>query len=192
MQQVPADTLLFGSLSRQSRSRSELLLRSQQRLPPAHAQFSAASPQASARPCEPGPVHCHPSGEGSPAATAAATATASSRAAPGHTSGPANRPGSPIGWRPECSPGLGPHQPPCPWARRLMAAGVPRPGPYKSFAPRQLRPPNHPAAAGAQRHQNDHDLPADGSKRDLEGGQKPAGLPVRKSKVQSLKSKVRA
>ena len=92
----------------------------------------------------------------------------------------------------ERSPGLGPHQPPCFWARCLMAAGVPRPGPYKSFAPRQLRPPNHPAAAGAQRHQDDHDLPANGSKRDLEGGQKPAGLAVRKSKVQSLKSKVGA
>ena len=53
-----------------------------------------------------------PGGEGGPAATA--TATASSRAAPGHTSGPANRPGSPIGWRPEPSPGLGPHHSPCP------------------------------------------------------------------------------
>jgi hypothetical protein len=31
-----------------------------------------------------------------------------------------------------------------------MGAGVPRPGPYKSFAPRQLRPPDHPAAAGAE------------------------------------------
>ena len=39
--------------------------------------------------------------------------------------------------------------------------------------------PDHPAAAGAQRHQDDHDLPANGSKRDLEGGQKPAGLLVR-------------
>ena len=37
------------------------------------------------------------SGEGGPAATAAAPAMARSRAAPGHTSEPANRPASPIG-----------------------------------------------------------------------------------------------
>jgi len=48
-----------------------------------------------------------PSGEGGPAAAVAPT-TASSRAAPGHRSGPANRPGSPIACRPERSPGLGP------------------------------------------------------------------------------------
>src|ERR1035441_1658953 len=47
-----------------------------------------------------------------------------------------------------------------------------------SFAARQLRPPNHSAAAGAQRHQDDHDLPANRSQRDAEGGQKPAGLPL--------------
>jgi hypothetical protein len=41
-----------------------------------------------------------PSGEGGAAATAAAPATASCRAAPRHTSGPANRSGTPIGWRP--------------------------------------------------------------------------------------------
>jgi hypothetical protein len=58
--------LLFGSSSRQRRSRWELRLRSQPRLPPAHAQFSTANPQASARPCEPGPVHCHPQRRGRP------------------------------------------------------------------------------------------------------------------------------
>jgi hypothetical protein len=68
-----------------------------------------------------------PSGEGGPAAAVAPT-MASSRAAPGHRSGPANRPGSLIACRPERSPGLGPRHPPCPWARRLMAAGVPGPG----------------------------------------------------------------
>jgi hypothetical protein len=70
-----------------------------------------------------------PSAESGPAATATAgRATANSRAGPGHTPGTADRPGCPIGWRPEHSPGRGPHAGTRLWARRLMGAGVPRPG----------------------------------------------------------------
>jgi hypothetical protein len=88
------------------------------------------------------------------------------------------RPAPPSGWRPERRPRLSPREGGSSGPRCFLGARVPRPGLCKSFAPRQLRPPDHPAAVGAQRHQDDHDLPANGSKCDLEGGQKPAGLPV--------------
>ncbi len=52
---------------------------------------------------------------------------------------------------------------------------------HPALAPTSLGPylrANDPTAAGAQRHQNDHDLPANRSERNFEGGEKPAGLSV--------------
>src|ERR1035437_5289380 len=48
----------------------------------------------------------------------------------------------------------------------------------KSSTAGWLRPPGDSEVAGSQRHQDHDDILADRAKRDLEGGQKPAGLPV--------------